>query len=105
MKQEANTDLSFYAAVFNDIVAWDSELQPFLALDYQRIERIVSTRGIKFIMIEMPEAAKVIDQAVSRGRLWSELLPTSFGAIRHGHRKFLRCLITKVFDDEGFSPR
>lgn len=98
----AMVDLTCYAAVMKDAVAWDRELEPFLLLDYQRLERIVTSRGITFIMIEMPEACKVIDQALSRGRLWPEMLPETFGSIRSGHRKFLRCLTTKVFDDGGF---
>lgn len=102
MNQEAIVDLSAFASVLKDIEAWEPELQPFLSLDYQRIERIVASRGISFIMIEMPDGAKIIDQALSRGRLWADMLPNSFGSIRHGHRKLFRCLTTKVFDDEGF---
>lgn len=98
----ATFDSTFYLAVFEDIVRWDPELEPFLALDYRRIERIIATRGVSFAMIEMPDAAKTFDKAVSFGRLWVEQLPVSFGPVRHGHRKLLRCLFTKVFDDEGF---
>lgn len=97
----AKLDLSFYAAVFKDIATWERDLEPFLAMDFQRLERIVTSRGISFIMIDMPEAAKEVDSALSSGRLWPHRLPDTFGSMRNGHRKFLRCLFTKVFDDGG----
>jgi hypothetical protein len=97
----AKLDLSFYAALSRDIIAWDSELEPFLLLDLERLERIVSTRGISFIMIEMPDACKAVDAGLAFGRLWTSSLPESFGGERGGYRKFLRCLFAKVFDDGG----
>jgi hypothetical protein len=97
----AKLDLSFYAALSRDIAAWDSELEPFLLLDIQRLERLVSTRGISFIMIEMPDACKAVDAGLAFGRLWPSQLPESFGGVRGGYRKFLRCLFSRVFDEGG----
>lgn len=101
MKREADFELSAYRAVFKDIALWDPELEPFLALDYERIERIVTSRGLSYIMIDLPEAAKVVDQAVARGRLWVDQLPNSMGTVHHGYRMQFRCLFSIVFDDEG----
>lgn len=98
---KVTTDISFLAAILKDVADWDRDLEPFLVLDYQRIERIVVSRGMSFVTIDMPEAAKVLDQALSRGRFWPEQFPETFGAIRNGHRKLFRCLMTKVFDDGG----
>ena len=96
------SDLKLYAALFLDIVAWDEDLRTSLSKDYQWIEKLVSTRGISFIMIDMPEAGKIVDQALSSGRLWSELFPETFGKTRHHRREFLSGMISKVFDEEGF---
>ena len=96
------SDLSLYAALFLDIVAWDEDLRTSLTMDYLWLEKLVTTRGISFIMIDMPEAGKVIDQALSYGRLWSGTLPESFGKNRQHRREFLSGLIDRIFDEQGF---
>jgi hypothetical protein len=101
-KANSVSDLSLYAALFLDIVAWDEDLRTSLTMDYLWLEKIVTTRGISFIMIDMPEGGKVIDQAISQGRLWSAMLPESFGKCRNHRREFLTGLIDRIFDDEGF---
>lgn len=101
-KANSVSDLSLYAALFLDIVAWDEDLRTSLTKDYQWIEKLVKTRGLSFIMIDMPEGGKVVDQAFQEGRLWAGLLPETFGRILNHRREFLSGLMSKVFDDEGF---
>lgn len=101
-KTSTVSDLSLYAALFLDIVAWDEDLRNSLTKDYLWIEKLVNTRGASFIMIDMPEAGKVVDQAFQEGRLWAALLPETFGKIVNHRREFLSGLMSKVFDDDGF---
>ena len=98
------SDLSLYAALFLDIVAWDEGLQEALIRDYHWLVANVASRGISFCMIDMPEAGKTVDSALSGGRLWRGMLPSSFWKARVPFREFLFLseLLDKVFDDEGF---
>jgi hypothetical protein len=101
-KANSVSDLSLYAALFLDIAAWDEDLRNSLTMDYLWIERLVKTRGMAFIMIDMPEGGKVVDQAFQEGRLWAGLLPNSFGRVLNRRREFLSGLMSRVFDDDGF---
>jgi hypothetical protein len=95
-------DLTLYAALFSDIAAWDTDLHKPLVGDYRRLEAIVSTRGVSFIMIDMPDAGKKLDSALSSGHLDFSLLPNTFGRREEGaFRPFLACLFSKVFDSDG----
>lgn len=104
MKRTIDTvDLSLYAALFLDIAAWDSDLLAPLTADYQRLVRTVKHRGIRFCMIDMPDAGRSCDVALSRGYLDPESLPGTFGRFdwRTNCRPFLSALVGKVFDGNG----
>jgi hypothetical protein len=101
-KADCMVDLSPYAALFKDIAAWDVGLLEALSHDNKWIEHVVSSRGISFIMIDMPEGCKIFDFALSRGHLDSSLLPKTFGKIvNKGSRTFLGSLFRKCFDEDG----
>ncbi len=102
-RTDDNVDFDLYAALFNDIAAWDGNLRKELDVDYQRLVRSVNTRGISFIMIEMPEAGKILDRSLSSGRISSIDLPVTFGkVVDNGAREFLSCLFEKIFDGSGY---
>lgn len=99
---KGRVDLDLYAALFKDIVAWDGNLHRDLNADFQRLRRTVDTRGISFIMIDMPDAGKILDSALSRGAISSTFLPITFGKIvDKSSREFLSCLFEKIFDGSG----
>ena len=94
-------DLSPYAAMFKDIATWDIGLLPSLTSDLRWLEHIVTSRGIPFMMIDMPDACKVVDSALSRGHLSPKALPKTFGKVQGGSRQFLAGLFAKCFDVDG----
>jgi hypothetical protein len=54
-------------------------------------------------MIDMPEAGKILDRALSSGIISSMALPNTFGkVVDKGTREFLSCLFDKIFDGSGF---
>jgi hypothetical protein len=94
-------DLSLYAALFDDLAARDPDLHQFLQADKNWLEALVKTRGMSFIMIDMPEAGKVTDLALSEGQLNFHDLPNTFGAKTESYRPFLYGLYKRVFDETG----
>lgn len=92
--------LPLYVALFKDIAAYDGELQPTLSADLLRIEKLTITRGLPFLMIDFPEAGKVVDFSLSRGVISWSALPPSFGT-RNGHPKLLWGLFHRVFCEDG----
>jgi hypothetical protein len=102
-RTDGHVDLDLYAAVFKDIVAWDSNLRQDLDADFRRLGRTVATRGMSFIMIDMPDAGTIIDSALSSDRINSETLPKTFGKVKdRGTREFLSCIFELVFDGSGY---
>lgn len=96
------TDLAPYAAVFEDVSAWAPDLRPSLSRDYSRLCSMVSTRGVSFIYLDMPEAGRILDSSLSRGRFDRTVLPKTFGKVlKDDQRYFLKCLFEKVFTSEG----
>lgn len=98
-------DLSLYAALFKDVAAWDDGLRDALTRDLTRIETLTASRGLSFVMIDMPQACKVVDQALATGEYDPEDLPETFGKVDRGHRVFLRCLFKIVFCQDGSEIR
>ncbi len=96
-------DLTPYAAVFKDVTAWAPELQSSLERDYQRLVQVVTTRGIPFICIDMPEAGKLLDVSLSRGWIQFAELPPTFGKVsKDTGGYFLKELFLKVFTPDGY---
>jgi hypothetical protein len=94
-------ELKPFAALFLDLVAWDSSLLSPLFKDLVTLNSLVTTRGLPVIMIDLPDAGKVVDHALSSGWLDLSLLPNAFGRRRWDEQFLLECLFEKVFDDEG----
>lgn len=94
-------ELKPFAALFLDLVAWDSELLSPLLRDLASLNRLVSTRGLPIIMIDLPDAGKVVDHALSSGWLNLSLLPKVFGRRKWDEEFLFECLFKKVFDDDG----
>lgn len=92
--------LLLYAALFNDIATWDVGLHDSLVRDYFRIEKITKTRGLSFLMIDLPEAGKVFDNALSAGYLEPEDLPKTLGRPLGASRELFCSLFAKVFGED-----
>lgn len=89
-----------HAALFKDIAAYDRDLQQGLEHDLRRIETLTETRGLTFIMIDLPDAGKVVDFALSRSCIDWKALPNSFGKASP-YPKFLGGLFSRVFCEDG----
>lgn len=94
-------DLAPYAALFLDIAAWAPDLRPSLNRDFDRLYRVVSTRGLSFILLDLPEAGKVFDFSLSRGTIDFSALPKSFGKVSSGREYFMQQLLYRVFTSDG----
>lgn len=92
--------LPLHAALFKDIAAYDGDLQQSLEHDLRRLEALTETRGYIFMMIDLPEAGKVVDFALSRSYIDWSALPKSFGKAKP-YPKFLGGLFSRVFSEDG----
>jgi len=89
------------AAVLKDLAAWDSDLLPSLERDFISLSRLVETRGLPILMIDLPEAGKVYDQALSSGIfIWSNL-PKTFGSLGSKKGILFEQLFLRTFDEDG----
>jgi hypothetical protein len=93
--------LPLFSAALKDVVGRDVGLHPSLEKDLIQFSRLVETRGVSFFMIDMPEAGKVLDQALSKRYLNPSDLPVTFGRVVGGSRRFLKDFFVQVFDDDG----
>jgi len=91
-----------FAALSRDIVAWDLRLLDHLARDTSVLELKTIELGLTFPMVDMPNACRVIDKALSSGHLSSSKLPSSFLVAGEGTPFFLGCLIDMLFDQHGY---
>jgi hypothetical protein len=96
-----HVDLALFAALSQDIAAWDSGLQDPMQEYLSYMQRMVLTRGVSFIMIDMPQACKLVDHGLSSEYLDFATLPMTFGYRRERGRFFLGALFRQVWDHKG----
>lgn len=97
-------DLSPLKCVIADITKWRVDFQSSLLLDLKRVESLVKSRGISFLMIDMPDACKVLDASLSRGYCSFENMPhTIRGKSKNGQYfpQLFGCLFIELFDGSG----
>lgn len=100
-RASASVDLDLYAAMFKDVAAWNPDLQKSLDRDYLRLSDLDSSALKRFVMIDLVDTGKIVDKALSSGRLDATTLPPTLGRIvGRGSRTFLRGLFATVFDIE-----
>lgn len=99
-RTELVASLPLHAALIKDIAAYDGSLRTDLEKDLFRLKAITETRGLPFMMIDMPEAGKVVDFSLSRGVILWDRLPESFGKA-NPYPKFLGSLFSRVFSEDG----
>lgn len=92
-------DLAHLAAVLLEVVAWKPGLRPELARDFERVQVLVESRGISTILVDFPKGGKVLDLALSGGRLFPDNLPVSFGKVSGQSRLLFRSLFRMIFND------
>jgi len=92
--------LGLYTAIFKDIsVSLPTVRQ--LERDENRLLSAVQTRGLRFILIDMPAFSKHFDRCLADGRLTASGIP-HFGTLRSSPVPvFLQGLVMRVFEKNG----
>lgn len=73
--------LGLYAAICEDILAYEPSLRLDLERDLSRINSSIATRGVGVFLRDLPELGKILDQALSSGRLMPSSLAFSKGYV------------------------
>lgn len=100
-RTSAMVDLTLYAALFRDIVAWEPGLLKSLEHDLCRLEGLSQTELVKFVMIDLVKTGKIFDKGLSSGFLRPTSIPSSLGKEVGPCREFLSGVIMKVFSESG----
>lgn len=89
------------AAILLDIAVWDSNLRPHFDKCFQRLLKLVETRGLPIIMIDLPDMGKVYDFGLSSGFFDWDKVPRSLGTLHSKEGVLFQKLLEKSFDDGG----
>jgi hypothetical protein len=102
MKRDIQYLQGLYCALFDDLALKFPHLQREFDRDYSRLLSYVEARGLPYLMVDLPAAAKAIDTALSVGFLTPNGLPgfrpaSKVGPIPH----HFKGLFLEVFDKFG----
>nr|UJQ85560.1 MAG: hypothetical protein 3 [Leviviridae sp.] len=73
-----------YLALIEDVRKQKPDLVPYFLEGLPRLERLVETRGLGVICIDLPQLGKVFDKALSSGFFDKKKVPQTLGSQRHG---------------------
>jgi len=105
-RTSATVDLALYAAMFKDVVAWRPDLRISTSRDFARLEELEKDSLESFLMIDLVSAGKIVDKALSTGRINPHALPATLGSVvGGGSREFLSGLFGLVFDSSDGTLR
>lgn len=100
-RASALVDLDLYAAMFDDIATWNPDLRKSFDRDLLRLKNLDDATLATFLMIDLVDTGKIVDKALSVGRLDASKLPQSLGKlVGKGSRAFYRGLFATVFSVE-----
>lgn len=95
-------DLSLLDNLLQDVVVWEPSYSRHYVHDIRRAQKLTDTRGLSFIMIDMPDACKILDASLSRKFISISDLPNSFGKRDLSNDAwFLGFLFRKLFGSDG----
>nr|QDH89064.1 MAG: RNA-dependent RNA polymerase [Leviviridae sp.] len=102
MKSYVNYLQGLYTAMLSNIAEYDPTLRRDCERDCIRLLSLVDTRGLPFLMIDLPEAGKHFDKCLSAGLL----TPSGVAGFRPYRRsgvipRLFQGLYRRVFDDFG----
>ncbi|UJQ85394.1 MAG: putative replicase protein [Alehxovirus faecivicinum] len=102
MKSYVSFLQGLYQAMFSDIVLYLPSLRRDCERDASRLLSLVDTRGLSYLMIDLPAAGKHFDKCLSAERLTPFCMP-GFRAYRRGVAvpRLFKGLLLRVFDDVG----
>lgn len=91
-----------YTAILSSIAEYDPTLRRDCERDASRLLSLVDTRGLSWLMIDLPESGKHFDKCLSNGRL----TPSGVAGFRPYRRsgvipRLFKGLYRRVFDDVG----
>lgn len=89
--------------VILDVVRWKKDIVRPLLSDLKRVTNLVKTRGLSVVMIDFPDACKVLDASLSSEYLDISKLPSCFRKGEGDLRTItlFRSLFTELFTQEG----
>jgi len=94
--------LQVYRAIFQDAFCAFPALQGELERDLDHLERLVATRGLHVLCVDLPAAGKHFDRCLSEGKFTVSSLPLTKRCPRSVmYPQFLRGLHELVFDKSG----
>jgi hypothetical protein len=94
--------LQVYQCLFRDIGNAYPELRGEFELDFERLTRLATQRGISVFCIDLPAAGKHFDRCLSEGNFSISGLPFTKRCPRYVmYPQFLRGLHEKVFSESG----
>lgn len=88
---------SLLNALLIDVRRELSDLVPMFAETFDRIGKLVETRGIRIVCIDLPSFGKALDKALSSGHLNYEAIPPSLGSIATGYL-FQHVIESRIID-------
>lgn len=88
---------SFHALI-TDVRGARPDLVPYFLEALARVLRLVETRGLGIICIDMPGLVKVIDKSLSSGYFDSSKVPASLGSSKRGY------LLQELLENELYEP-
>lgn len=98
-RTSAKVDLALYAAMFKDVAAWRPDLRNSFDRDLLRLELLGDSPELeRFVMIDLVDTGKIVDKALSQGRLDVSAIPATLGKVVDcSGREFIHGLFALVF--------
>lgn len=97
-RTSAKVDLALYDALLTDVSQWRPDLHAALRGDLNRLGKYGEGQLKAFVMIDLVDTGKIVDKALSTGRISSKEIPRSLGRVLDAAtRRFLSSLFREVF--------
>ena len=94
--------LGLYGAILSDLAEQIPDIRVENDRDFSRLRSLVGSRGLSFLMVDLPEAGKRFDEALDQGHLNLSCIPGQ-RAYKRGTAipRLFRGMLFRVFDDNG----
>nr|UJQ84877.1 MAG: hypothetical protein 3 [Leviviridae sp.] len=97
-KRNSHEVLASYLALIEDVRVQKPDLVSYFLESLPRLERLVETRGLEVVCIDLPELGKVFDKTLSSGFFDIKKVPKPLGSAEKGF------LLEALFGDYLYEP-